>query len=91
MKFVRELDDFRGSACLVTDGQAYWVVSSVEAMFTGFETLVFEASEEGSVTNWAEVAGGRGYSRDEAIADLSELLSAKAQSEAFKVRRERGL
>jgi hypothetical protein len=48
----------------------YFVVSSVYATFTGFETLVFPADETGEITNWSEVAGGRGMSRLEAVAYL---------------------
>lgn len=60
------------SQCLVRKGDQFFVVSSVSAMYTGFETLVFPADENGEVTNWGEVAGGRGMSRSEAIADLAD-------------------
>jgi hypothetical protein len=65
-------EDSRGDQVLVKRGDEYFVVSSVDAMFSGFETLVFRSDEKGNVTNWGEVAGGRGMSREEAIADLAE-------------------
>lgn len=55
---------------VVRKGNKYFVVSSVNAMFTGFETLVFPSDAEGNITNFHEVAGGRGMSREEAIAEL---------------------
>ena len=70
MQVVKELGGFRGAAVLVEHQGKHYVVSSVDAMFSGPETLVFEADESGEVTSWGEVAGGRGMSRDEAIADL---------------------
>lgn len=69
---IRELTGFTGSACLVKRGDDYFVVSSTVAMYSGPETLVFPADESGKVTDWGEVAGGRGVSRTQAIADLAE-------------------
>lgn len=46
-EFVRELRGFTGQACLVKRGEDYFVVSSVDAMYTGPETLVFPADEAG--------------------------------------------
>lgn len=65
----------RGNAVLVRDatGQHY-VASSVVAPYSGFETLVFKADERGEVTDWIEVAGGRGMSREDAIANLGDVL-----------------
>lgn len=63
------------TACLVTNGTSFWVVSSVVLKWSGDETLVFEADENGEITRWREVAGGRGCSREEAIADLEETVS----------------
>jgi hypothetical protein len=86
---VRELDGFRGDACLVQDEETkrYFVVSSVDTskMFGfmtdgGFETLVFAADKDGTVTDWSDVAGGRGLSRIEAIADLTLWLRSGAKS-----------
>jgi hypothetical protein len=69
---VRELDDFKGNACLVRRGVEYFVVSTADVPMLGSETLVFPADEEGKVTSWGEVAGGRGVTREEAIAELAE-------------------
>jgi len=89
---LRELQGFRGQACLVQDEetQRFFVVSSVDPrdMMAGLggligsldmfgpETLVFPAHEDGSVTDWGEVAGGRGTSRIQAIAELTTWLRA---------------
>ncbi len=70
VQLVRELDDYEGKAVLVRKGKHYYVVSSVNAMFSGFETLVFSADKDGEVTDWGEVAGGKRMSREEAIRDL---------------------
>lgn len=58
---------------VVKKGDKYFVVSSVNAPFSGFETLVFPANADGKVTDWGEVAGGRGMSREQAIAELEAL------------------
>ena len=54
------------------DTGAYYLVSTASVMLTGLETLVFPAKSNGEVTSWGEVAGGRGMSREEAIADLQQ-------------------
>jgi hypothetical protein len=70
------LKDYAGSACLVwrsdidRDKEEYFVVSSVMAPYTGFETLAFRASEDGEVINWLHVAGGRGMTREDVIREL---------------------
>lgn len=70
-EIVKELTGYHGDACLVKWKDTYYAVSSVVAFDTGaFETLVFEADENGEVISWMDVAGGRGMSREEAIADL---------------------
>lgn len=66
----RNLKGFLGEANLVKRGDDYYVVSSVRLPLTGFETLVSPADAEGEVTDWGDVAGGRGFSQAEAIADL---------------------
>ena len=69
---VKELSGFTGQACLVRRGRSkFFVVSSTVAPFSGFETLVFPADAKGHVISWGEVAGGRGVSREEAIAELA--------------------
>lgn len=62
----------RGDQVLVKRGPDYFVVSSVHAPFTGFETLVFPANGKGEVTDWGEVAGGRGMTREQAIQQLED-------------------
>lgn len=64
-------DTARGDQVLVRRGDEYFVVSSVDAMFTGCETLVFPSDDKGEISSYLEVAGGRGVSREEAIAELS--------------------
>jgi hypothetical protein len=71
VEIVKELTGFTDAACLVRRGAEYFVVSSADAMFTGPETLVFPADADGKVTDWGEVAGGRGVSREEAITELA--------------------
>jgi hypothetical protein len=71
VEIIRELTGFTGAACLVRRGAEYFVVSSAGAPFTGPETLVFPADADGKVTDWGEVAGGRGVSREEAIIELA--------------------
>lgn len=75
LSVVKELSGFKGKACLVTDGARYWVVSSAFALFSGFETLVFAADENGRVTSYSDVAGGQGMTREEAIADLAQAIT----------------
>jgi hypothetical protein len=70
VEIVRELNGFTGQAVLVKRGADHFVVSSTVAMFSGPETLVFPADATGKVTDWGEVAGGRGMSREQAIAQL---------------------
>ena len=75
VEFVRNLprSGAGASQCLVKKGEEFFVVSSVVAMFSGFETLVFPADSAGQVTDWGEVAGGQLVSREEAIAQLESL------------------
>lgn len=72
VEIIRELPTTSSGAeqVLVKKDERYFVVSSVIAMFGGFETLVFPGNADGEVTDWGEVAGGRGQSRQEAINDL---------------------
>lgn len=70
VEFVKELTGFRGAACLVRRGAEHFVVSSVDAPYSGPETLVFRSDDKGEPLDWSDVAGGRGVSRGEAIAQL---------------------
>jgi hypothetical protein len=72
VQIVKELTGWRGDACLVKRGEDYFVVSSVVAAYSGPETLVFPSDAKGKPTSWGEVAGGRGVSREEAIAELAD-------------------
>lgn len=65
------LEDWKTDAWLVRKGRRYYVVSGVVVPFTGWEVLVFPANEDGQVTDWGEVAGGRGISHAEAIRQLA--------------------
>lgn len=76
VKIMRELSGFNGRACLVELAGKFYVVSSANAAFTGPETLVFPATADGKVSDWLEVAGGRGISREEAIEDLARTVAA---------------
>lgn len=73
VEIIKELDGFTGQACLVRKDDAYFVVSSTVAHYSGPETLIFPADANGKVTNWGDVGGGRGVSRAEAIAELEAL------------------
>jgi hypothetical protein len=75
----KHLENFLGDAWLVKNGDKYFVVSGVNAMFSGWEVLVFPADEHGEVTSWSEVAGGRGITHEEAIADLENTLVGSVQ------------
>lgn len=69
---VRELKGWQGRACLVKRGDEYFVVSSVNAPFSGPETLAFRADAKGNVESFTEVAGGRRMSREEVLSELAE-------------------
>jgi hypothetical protein len=74
MQIIKELTGFQGEAVLVEHDARHYVVSSVVA-YSGPETLVFKSDADGNVTEWGKVAGGRGMSREEAIADLAASVS----------------
>jgi hypothetical protein len=75
VEFVKDLSNSStgASQCLVKKGEDFFVVSSVDSWDHGFETLVFPADSKGVVTNFGDVAGGVGMSREEAIAELESL------------------
>lgn len=53
------------------DGEHFivsWIATAPD--HPGAETLVFPASEDGEITSWMDVAGGRNMTIEEAIADL---------------------
>lgn len=50
----------------------YFCVSGVDAMFSGWEVLVFPCTKEGKVIDFIEVAGGKGRTHEQAIEELKE-------------------
>ena len=75
VEIVRELPGTPSGAkqVLVKKGDSHFVVSSVNVRGSGPETLVFPADKDGEILDWIEVAGGKRYSREEAIADLESI------------------
>lgn len=71
------LPGFRGQACLVQNEETreFFVVSTVIPHISeydgDFETLAFRSDEEGNITDWLEVAGGRNMTTSEVIEALS--------------------
>lgn len=72
---IKELDRDGPSACLYRLGDDYFVISSISVApdHGGPETLAFAADAEGEITDWSDVAGGRGWSREETIAELEKV------------------
>lgn len=64
---IRQLDDFTGEAWLIKQAGRYYIASCTMAIFSGLETLIFPANENGEIESWTEVGGGRGMHLDEAI------------------------
>ncbi len=60
-KFIKNIHGMKGEAKLYkTEGgelPEYVVVSAVVAMFSGAETLIFEANEDGEILNWSDLDG----------------------------------
>jgi len=69
----KDLKGYTGEAWLVKKGKEYFVVSGTNAMFTGWEVLVFRATKTGKVIHWGDVCGGRGITHEEAIKELGKL------------------
>jgi len=68
--FMRKLSGFRGNAALYrvdpkmidNTGKRYqYVVASAVQAYSGPETLIFGADDDGEIANWSELDGGRGY------------------------------
>ena len=58
-------------AWLVKKGKKYYVVSNAIVPMMGYsETLIFKSNKNGFVSDWCEVAGGRGITHEEAIKEL---------------------
>ena len=83
---VKDLPDSPSGAkrlLVRNDKFEYFVVSTVNTSIFGLngpipimeinETLVFPSDPNGNITDWCEVAGGKDFSREEALADLAKL------------------
>ncbi len=68
----KNLPNFKGKAWHVKNGDKYYVVSGVDAMFSGWEVLIFPSNENAEVPSFIEVGGGRGCSFEEAIRQIEE-------------------
>ena len=66
---------FRDARLVRAEDGRYFIVSGVDALFTGWEVLVFPADKEGEVTDWLETTGGRGITHEEAIDMLRDWLA----------------
>jgi hypothetical protein len=56
--FVRNLTGYTGDAKLYnTTDQGYLIVSAVVVPYTGPETYIFPADEDGEITDWLELDG----------------------------------
>lgn len=75
----------KGPQWLLKAGDDYYVASGVTAAFTGWEVLVFPADENGEITNWGEVAGGRGITHEQAV----EMLQVELDDAAASLRTDR--
>lgn len=98
VKMVKEnLDGFLGTAHLVKtnvklepkkedyedfEPTEYFIVSGVNAMFSGWEVLVFPSDKDGEVQSWAEVVGGRDIDHETAIDWLVEKLEEQIKEKA---------
>lgn len=79
MRIIKEVKQgYRGPACLVEHDGKYFVVSGPINPRLGFsrekEVLVFRADEDGRVTDWLDVAGGIGVSREGAMHQLAQKI-----------------
>ena len=54
----------------------YYIASHSTFMFAD-ETLVFESNEKGEVVDWTDLAGGAGYTHEEAIDDLIQIIDSE--------------
>ena len=83
--FIKELEPtvVGQRICLIELDEKFYAVSSISCApdHGGPETLVFRAHQNGEITDWADVAGGRNLSREETIAQLEERGEAEYESE----------
>lgn len=72
----QNLKGFRGTAWLLRASNGdFYVASGMHVVYSGWEVLVFPATPTGSIKDWGEVAGGRGISHPDAVADLVRYLN----------------
>jgi NAD(P)H-flavin reductase len=78
VEFVKELEGdwmYPGQkACVVKRGADYFQISTIVSApdHGGPETLAFACDEDGEVTSYTDLAGGRGWSREDTIKELAE-------------------
>jgi len=80
---IRDVSEkFQGRAYLVQHLGKFYVASYVAWTFDhkGPETLVFASDSEGNVTDFMDLAGGRGMTPMEAIADLEATLTNEIEA-----------
>ena len=58
---IRPLDGFSGDAALYRLDDGSYVIASSTSTYCPPETLVFPSNQNGEVTSWNEIGGGRGY------------------------------
>lgn len=58
---IRNLTDFTGDAALYRLDDGSHVIVSATVAYSGPETLIFPATEDGEIADWNEIGGGRGY------------------------------
>jgi hypothetical protein len=83
---LKTLDHFTGEAVLyrldppLPDSGAYVVVSATVAPFSGPETYIFTANEDGEVTEWLELPGSfrGGLDHEQALRGLGYTISRVA-------------
>lgn len=82
-EFVRDIDGFTGTAKLWRvdppvkfgdEKSRYVITSATVAMFSGPETYIFPANEDGEILSWLELDGSYrgGLDHDRAIRALGE-------------------
>lgn len=80
VRYIRELESFKARQCLVEvkpsehAAPQFFVVSSASVPFVGPGTLAFRSDEDGVIDSYIEVAGGRGASRDDVLAELARVI-----------------
>jgi hypothetical protein len=68
MKIIKQTN----ARALVLHNEKYYVVSQSDIF--GPETLIFPSNEQGKVTSWVEVGGGRSLTLSEVLQSLEKHL-----------------